>query len=191
MDRSVCRWWHLRTGEDSTAGELLCQETFQQLRMCLTLRDPTLLEMFSCEEMQTLQPWNILWFHFWLYEMCISRRMKCVCVGGGGRVEWKHSRSENVISMFSKTWDFFLPWKIIFILKVSATSSALVPAILKDENDIFLSTLNGTCHSKSSKMSLFANFSLEESEFWLLRSTSDVERQLEIWSCTTAALCTS
>lgn len=96
MDRSVCRWWHLRTGEDSTAGELLCQETFQQLRMCLTLRDPTLLEMFSCEEMQTWQPWNILWFHFWLYELCISRRMKCVCVGGVGG--WNENTPEVKMS---------------------------------------------------------------------------------------------
>lgn len=76
------------------ASALSSRRAAQQLRMCLTLRDPTLLEMFSCEEMQIWQPWNILWFHFWLYEMCISRKMKLVCVGGweGGRKtlpKWK------------------------------------------------------------------------------------------------------
>lgn len=102
-----------------------------------------------------------------------------MCRGVGG---WNENTPEMKMSFpcFQRLEIFFFPLKIIFILKVSPISSASVPYILKDENDIFLSTLNETCHSKSSKMSLFANFSLDESEFWFLRSTSDVKRQLEL-----------
>lgn len=102
-----------------------------------------------------------------------------MCRGVGG---WNENTPEMKMSFpsFQRLEIFFFPLKIIFILKVSPISSASVPYILKDENDIFLSTLNETCHSKSSKMSLFANFSPDESEFWFLRSTSDVKRQLEL-----------